>query len=68
VPAAVSLVGYDDDDFAELLSPGLTTIRQDPYAIGQRAAELILGGTPPDARESVVFEPVLVVRESVRHV
>ena len=68
VPADISLVGYDDDDFAELLSPGLTTIRQDPYAIGQRAAELILGGTPPDARESVVFEPVLVVRESVRHV
>lgn len=67
VPADVSLVGYDDDDFAELLSPGLTTIRQDPYAIGQRAAQLILGGAPRAERESVIFDAVLVVRESVRH-
>lgn len=66
VPADFSLVGYDDDDFAELLSPGLTTVRQDPYAIGQRAARLILDGSAPEDRESVVFAPVLVVRDSVR--
>jgi len=64
VPADMSLVGYDDDDFAELLSPGLTTVRQDPYAIGERGARLILGTDHQD-RDSVTFTPVLVVRDSV---
>lgn len=66
VPADLSLVGYDDDDFAQLLSPGLTTVRQDPYAIGYRAARLHLDGQGAKERQSVVFPPVLVVRDSVR--
>lgn len=68
VPDDISLVGYDDDDFAEVLSPPLTTIRQDPYAIGRQAAEKILaepdqnGGPWPRV---VMLEPELIVRDSV---
>ncbi len=64
VPDDVSLIGYDDDNFSELLSPSLTTVRQDGYELGQRAARTVLDGEA-DRGRSVVFPPLLVARESV---
>jgi len=63
VPGDLSLVGFDDDYFSELLAPGLTTVRQQPYRLGYRAAELAIQGGAP---EQVIFEPELMVRDSVR--
>jgi LacI family transcriptional regulator len=63
VPEDLSLVGYDDADFSELLSPALTTVRQSPFDIGQRAARLLYGGH--DATVSTLDAPELVVRDSV---
>ncbi|MFN8624025.1 MAG: LacI family DNA-binding transcriptional regulator [Chloroflexota bacterium] len=37
----IALVGFDDVELADLLSPGLTVVAQDPVAIGQAAAELL---------------------------
>lgn len=68
VPDDLSLVGYDDDDFAEVLSPALTTVRQDPYEIGRLAGEMALAG-PEDGASGpsvVMLEPLLVTRDSVR--
>lgn len=36
-----ALVGFDDFDLAELMTPPVTTIAQDPWAIGEAAAELL---------------------------
>jgi LacI family transcriptional regulator len=66
VPDEVSLVGYDDSAFSEMLSPPLTTVRQEPYRLGQVAAELalqIVSGTTPTPRTDALA-PRLVVRES----
>jgi LacI family transcriptional regulator len=51
----VALVGFDDFLLAELLSPGVTVVAQDPTAMGSAAAELLFeridGGTrPPEVR------------------
>lgn len=35
VPGDVAIVGYDDAEVARFVSPGLTTIRQDPVVAGQ---------------------------------
>ncbi len=71
VPRDVSLVGYDDDDFTEMLLPALTTVRQQPYRLGYAAAARLVQRAVPgqlDAAEpdSVVLVPELVVRQSVR--
>lgn len=52
VPDDLSLVGFDDMDFVTLLPTPLTTVAQDAFALGRRAAELLVervegyGGPP----------------------
>lgn len=41
-PDDVSVVGFDDFDWAEAFDPPLTTVAQDPYRIGSLAVELLL--------------------------
>lgn len=67
VPADVSIVGFDDLDFAAQLVPPLTTVRVPADEIGRRAAEYLLsavsGGAalPPPVPE---IEVSLIVRGS----
>jgi LacI family transcriptional regulator len=42
IPGQLSVASVADLDFAALLSPPLTTVRQDGYAIGRRAAQFVL--------------------------
>ncbi len=41
-PEDVSLVGFDDADWAEVVTPPLTVVAQPVYEIGVKAAELLL--------------------------
>ena len=62
----VAHVGFDDFPTADLLSPGVTVVAQDPAAIGRRAAGLLLarmaGEAGPPATHAVAT--VLVARGS----
>jgi LacI family transcriptional regulator len=62
----VAVVGFDDFPTADLLSPGVTVVAQDPAAIGRRAAGLLLarmaGEAGPPATHAVAT--VLVARGS----
>jgi LacI family transcriptional regulator len=67
VPHQLSVVGFDDTDFAPLLQPSLTTVRYSAREIGSQALECLarliqtgLEGDPP----SLVVPTQLVVRES----
>ncbi|MBM6994317.1 LacI family DNA-binding transcriptional regulator [Paenibacillus sp. DXFW5] len=67
VPEDISLVGFDDIEMAKFLTPALTTVRQNTYVLGSRAADMLIysieGGE--DVQKGVI--PVeLVVRESCR--
>ncbi len=65
VPADLSLTGFDDIAYAELTSPGLTTIRQPTREIGAEAARAAIrriSGESPVCR--IVMPVELVVRRS----
>jgi DNA-binding LacI/PurR family transcriptional regulator len=66
VPEEMSVAGFDDFPPAATATPALTTIRQNPYGVGARAAELLLemieGKTEPGSKEFIPAE--LIVRQS----
>ena len=64
VPQDVSVIGFDDLVYAELSSPGLTTVAQPKYQVGKVSMELLLDKNRGKDITTVVLEPVLVVRES----
>ena len=66
VPQDVAVVGFDDIPLADRVSPALTTVRVDKYALGQlcmqRMCEML--GAPGAAFEAAQVGVELVVRES----
>lgn len=68
VPGDVSIVGFADLDFAAAMSPPLTTVRQRPTFIGERAASLalerILGHHQMSEFIDAKIDADLVLRES----
>jgi LacI family transcriptional regulator len=70
VPGEMSVVGYDDIDFAAAAAVPLTSVRQPSSRIGHVALELLLAETRaedegrPHEHHRVVFTPELVVRSS----
>ncbi|SDY04179.1 LacI family transcriptional regulator [Evansella caseinilytica] len=68
VPEDVSIVGFDDIELAQYVTPALTTIRQNTDLIGQSAAEVLLKQINNKNKVfSAVTIPVeLMVRESAR--
>jgi DNA-binding LacI/PurR family transcriptional regulator len=65
-PQDIALVGFDDFEWAAVMHPRLTTVRQPTYEIGQRAAQLLFERL--EKRNSVPQEvrllPQLIIRES----
>ena len=61
-----ALVGFDDLELADLLTPGLTVVAQDPAALGRAAADLLFrrlaGDTAPPRQ--VVLPARLIARGS----
>lgn len=69
VPHDLSLVGFDDMPFAELVDPALTTVRQPIAEMGRIAFERLLALINKTEAEPLTRLPVsLVVRKSVRRV
>ncbi len=64
VPDEVSVVGFDDIHLCAYTVPALTTIRQPAYAMGRRAAELLIDAVEGGDPRGVTFEAELVVRGS----
>ena len=65
IPEELSVVGFDDMDFARALDPALTTVRLDAELLGATAFELLerrMAGRR--TRKRIVLPGELVVRES----
>ena len=66
-PSDYSIIGFDDSPYADTVN--LTTMRQDPYAMGraaaQKAMKLIEGGPLENAHEIVRAQLVLRGTDSV---
>ena len=69
VPDEVSVIGYDNIEFAPSAAVPLTSISQPAYQLGTVATQLLLSeceGRDTHAHQEVNFQPELVVRESTR--
>ena len=67
VPEDISLIGYDDIDFAAAAAVPLSSVRQPRQLLGRTAAQLLLDealGEGSHQHRQVVFEPELVVCRS----
>jgi DNA-binding LacI/PurR family transcriptional regulator len=65
IPDDLSVVGFDDLPFAQVVEPPLTTVAIDPEELGATAfevlAEMMAGGPPPPGR---ILPVELIVRDS----
>lgn len=64
VPDEMSIVGYDDIDFASAAAVPLTSVRQPAYGMGETATELLLDEEAEHQHRHVVYQPELIVRDS----
>jgi DNA-binding LacI/PurR family transcriptional regulator len=65
IPGDVSIMGFDDQPFAQMWHPSLSTVSQDFIDLGRRTFGLLeqwleTGARPPDS----AVQPTIVVRES----
>lgn len=68
VPNDVSIIGYDNIEMSEYLTPGLTTVHQPGREIGRSTALMLIENLKHGKKlpSSFVFNPELVIRESVQ--
>jgi LacI family transcriptional regulator len=68
VPDDLSIIGFDDIDLAQHVTPGLTTMHVDKIAMGRLAVQLLSNRVdfPDSSCVTAVLCPTLVVRQSVR--
>jgi len=66
-PEEVSLIGFDDLDFAETTNPSLSSVSQSGYQLGSTATQILLERLRGDKgpAKHVVIETSLRIRESV---
>src|SRR6266567_3218131 len=65
-PQDIALVGFDDFEWAAVMHPRLTTVRQPTYEIGRRAAQLLFERLEKrdTAPQVIRLQPQLIIRES----
>lgn len=68
VPSDISVVGFDDIEYATMCFPGLTTVRQNIMEKGKQAAQLILATVQDHSlpKETRIIPMELVERGTVR--
>jgi LacI family transcriptional regulator len=70
IPTNVSIVGFSNEPFSEVVTPSISTIRQPGFLMGQKAAKLIIKQIT-DKKKETTFETItmpteLIIRESSR--
>ncbi len=68
VPADISVIGFDNIPFSEMVSPSLTTIEQPINLTGRLATEILINKIEQkaDYERIITLEPKLIERKSVR--
>lgn len=65
VPRDISVVGFDDVDYAAAASPPLSTVQQLSEALGTKAVELLLDEDLEDhEHQQIIYDTQLVLRDS----
>jgi LacI family transcriptional regulator len=64
VPEDISVIGYDDGPIAPILSPSLTSVKQDAYMIGVKAADMMLRLLNGEEVKDEILDVSLSIRNS----
>jgi DNA-binding LacI/PurR family transcriptional regulator len=70
VPDELSVIGFDEFQYAELLKPSLTTIAQPARQFGTMGIQILLQllrGERPEPK-TIVLDPILIKRDSCRSI
>ncbi|SHK65670.1 GntR family transcriptional regulator [Alicyclobacillus tolerans] len=68
VPEDLSIMGVDDYQFSQFISPALTTIRHPQERMGLDAGKMIINMINKQPVTSKIYEPEIIKRDSVRMV
>ena len=70
VPDGISLMGFDDLEISQYLTPGLTTVRQQISLKGEKAVELLIRSInePELTKQELILPVSLVERQSVKRI
>ncbi|MDZ7722327.1 MAG: LacI family DNA-binding transcriptional regulator [candidate division KSB1 bacterium] len=67
IPEEIGVIGFDDSEFGNYITPGLTTVAQPAFDIGYRAAEILIdcikNDNPPNT-ETTLLNTTLMIRET----
>ncbi len=67
IPEELSVIGFDNLSFSQIIDPPLTTVSQPAYELGQYAAEMLIKCLQGmDTPSYHLYKPTLIVRESVK--
>lgn len=66
IPDEMAIVGFDDYEWAKIINPPLSTVKQPAFEMGQKAAEVILDRLRSQQQEAqeYVLDTTLIVRKS----
>jgi LacI family transcriptional regulator len=66
IPDQVAVVGFDDPEWAEIVEPPITTVKQPAYQLGVQAANLMLARIKENhvKREIMYMDTTLIIRRS----
>jgi len=66
IPGDLGLVGYDDIEQAAMLTIPLTTVHQQKYIVGEKAAEILINeiNSPNIPKQKIILQPELIIRKS----
>ncbi|WP_066190954.1 MULTISPECIES: LacI family DNA-binding transcriptional regulator [Gracilibacillus] len=69
IPEQISVMGFDNIEFSEMITPPLTTIQQPDYEMGKLACNMLLDQLDEKTVENVdiMLQPRIVDRSSVLH-
>ena len=68
VPENISIVGFDDLEFAAFLNPPLTTIEQPKRAFGEKIFQTLFGLMQGESNQSITIFPKLIVRGTTKRI
>ena len=68
IPDQIGIAGYDDIEQSAMLPVPLTTVRQNKYYLGRKAAEVLINeiNNPNARKQKIILHPELITRKSCR--
>lgn len=66
IPENVAVIGFDNIDISEMVTPSLTTIDQNSFEMGRLAAEALIYNLNNEQKSNIsnLLQPTLIERKS----